>query len=240
MRVPSRQVAVVEEDETLREAIGRALRLDGHRVTTFADGTAAEEAFTRLRPDAAVISLSIPGLDGATVCDHLRARSPAMPLIALAPNEEMVDAAAAAIGAPADDYVAKPFTIKDLMPRVAALIRRAGLTGHEPLSLEERPLTLGGLTVDPLRLRASWQGTDLRLMVTEFFVLLALVRRAGNVKTRDQLLHEAFPGRASVGDGSIERLVARLRNRFAHVEAGFDPIEGVHGAGYRYRATRRP
>ena len=239
MAAAPRQVSIVEEDDTLREAMGRAIRLEGHRVATFADGSAAAEAFSRARPDAAVISLTAAGPGGADLCQQLRRRSETMPLIALAPDEEAVEAAASA-SAPADDYLAKPFTIKDLMPRVTALIRRAGLTGHEPLSLEERPLTLGGLTVDPLRLRASWNGVDLRLTVTECLLLLALVRRTGTVKTRDQLLHEVFPGRTSAADGAIERVIVRLRTRFARAEPGFDPIEGVHGAGFRYRATRRP
>ena len=240
MPVASRQVAVVEEDETLREAIGRAIRLEQHRVSAFGNGEAARDVLSRSRPDAAVVSLSVPGLDGAELCRQLRERAEGMPLVALAPDDDAVEAWAAAASAPANDYLAKPFTIKDLMPRLMALIRRAGLTGHEPLSLEDRPLTLGALIVDPLRLRGSWHGTDLRLTVTEFFVLLALVRRTGNVKTRDQLLQETFPGRTSASDGVIDRVVSRLRRRFETVEPGLDVIEGVHGAGFRYRAARRP
>jgi DNA-binding response OmpR family regulator len=75
--------------------------------------------------------------------------------------------------------------------------------------------------------------------VTEFFVMQALARRAGVVKTRDQLMQDTFPGRTSSADGIIDRVIARLQQKFETVEPGFDNLEGVHGAGFRYRATRR-
>ena len=119
------------------------------------------------------------------------------------------------------------------------LIRRAGLTGGETLAWEERPITLGPLIVDPLRLSVRLNDTDAGLSVTEFMVLQGLVRRAGVVKTRDQLLQDAFPGRVSSSDGAIEGIVARIQQKFEKLEAGFDNVERVHGAGFRYRAARR-
>jgi two-component system OmpR family response regulator len=99
-------------------------------------------------------------------------------------------------------------------------------------------LTLGPLTVDPLRLSMRWNDKPVPLTVTEFFVVHALVSRAGVVKTRDQLLQDAFPGRSG-GSTAIDRIVARIQEKFDALEPGFDHLEGVHGAGYRYRAARR-
>ena len=125
------------------------------------------------------------------------------------------------------------------MVRIMVLLRRAGLTGGETLAWEDRPVTLGPLTLDPLRLTARWNDTDVGLSVTEFFVMQALARRAGVVKTRDQLMQDTFPGRTSSADGIIDRVITRLQQKFEAVEPGFDNLEGVHGAGFRYRATRR-
>jgi two-component system response regulator ChvI len=237
MPVPSRHVAVVDEDETLREAICRAIRLEQHRAVAYGDGTAASEAFERVLPDCAVISLSISGVTGAALCRRLRERSPSMPIVAVVRREDDLDAV---LGQDllADDYMAKPFSIKELWPRLRVLIRRAGLTGGEPLAWEDRPLTLGPLTLDPVRLAARWNDKPVPLTVTEFFVMQSLVGRVGVVKTRDHLLQDAFPGR-SAADGVVDRIIKRIQQKFELLEPGFDNLEGVHGAGYRYRAARR-
>ena len=234
---PSRLVAVVDENETLRESICRAIRVENHRAAAYGDGAAARDAFERALPDCVVLSMGIGAEEATALFRRLRQRAPALPVIVVVKNEAEMDAVLAQdLGA--DDYVAKPFSIKELWPRLKVLIRRAGLTGAEPLAWEDRPLTIGPLTVDPLRLSARWNDKVVPLTVTEFFVLHALVGRVGVVKTRDQLLQDAFPGR-SAGDGSIDRTIKRIQEKFDVLEPGFDNLEGVHGAGYRYRAARR-
>jgi len=238
MPAPFRLVSVVDEDETLREAVCRAIRLENHRAVAFADCASAWEAFSKVAPDCAVISMGVIGGDGADLCRRLRQRAAAVPIIAVVRNENDMDRVLS-LNPGADDYLPKPFSIKELMPRLQALIRRAGLTGAEVLAWEDRPITLGPLTVDPLRLSARWNDTDVGLSVTEFLVLQALVRRAGVMKTRDQLLQDVFPGRLSTADSIIDRVVARIQQKFEKIEAGFDNVEVVHGAGFRYRAARR-
>jgi two-component system response regulator ChvI len=152
-------------------------------------------------------------------------------------EEQLDDPAVTASGA--DDYLPKPFSIKELLARVTVLLRRASHTGAETLNWEDRPLTLGPLTLDPLRLSVQWGGKPLNLTVTEFFILHALVRRAGLVKTRDQLLREAYPGRATA-ERIVENHIRRIRLKFEGIDPGFDALEGVHGAGYRYRAGAGP
>jgi two-component system response regulator ChvI len=238
MPAPPRQVSVVDEDETLREAVCRAIRLEQHRAVPYGDGAAAWDAFSKVTPDCAIISMNVNGVDGAELCRRLRERSATVPIVAVVRRENDMERVLG-LDLRADDYLAKPFSIKELMPRLLALIRRAGLTGNETLAWEDRPITLGSLTVDPLRLSARWNDADAGLTVTEFLVLQSLVRRAGVVKTRDQLLQDAFPGRSSGGDGLIEAIVGRIQRKFEKIEAGFDHVEGVHGAGFRYRTARR-
>ena len=160
-----------------------------------------------------------------------------MPVVAVVRREDDLDAVLGQdLGA--DDYLAKPFSIKELWPRLRVLIRRAGLAGGEPLAWEDRPLTLGPLTLDPMRLAARWNDKPVPLTVTEFFVMQSLVGRVGVVKTRDHLLQDAFPGR-SAADVVVDRIIKRIQEKFELIEPGFDNLEGVHGAGYRYRAARR-
>ena len=238
MPAPSRQVSVVDEDETLREAVCRAVRVESHRAVAFGDGVSAWEAFSKVVPDCAVISMSVTGVDGAELCRRLRERSAAVPIVAVVRRENDMDRVLS-LNLGADDYLAKPFSIKELVPRLQMLIRRAGLKGGETLAWEDRPITLGPLTVDPLRLSACWNDADAGLSVTEFMVLQGLVRKAGVVKTRDQLLQDAFPGRVGSSDIAIDGIMARIQQKFEKLEAGFDNVEGVHGAGFRYRTARR-
>jgi DNA-binding response OmpR family regulator len=239
MGAPTRLVAVVEREDTLRESICRALGVEGFGAQGYADGAAAADAFTRpALPDLAILGVDVPSTGGLELCRLLREREPALPVIMVTEREEQLDEPAI-VSSGADDHLPKPFSIKELMARVTVLLRRASLTGAETLAWEDRPLTLGPLTVDPLRLSAHWSGKPLHLTVTEFFILHALVRRAGIVKTRDQLLREAYPGRASA-ERIVENHIRRIRQKFETLDRAFDALEGVHGAGYRYRAGAGP
>jgi two-component system response regulator ChvI len=135
----------------------------------------------------------------------------------------------------ADDYLCKPFSMRELMARVKVLLRRAALTGGEPRGNEDQPFALGALRIDPLRLTVTWKDETVPLTVTEFLLLQALARRAGVVKTREQLMDEAYPDRVSVSDRTIDSHVKRIRRKFQAIDSAFDRIEGVYGAGYRFR-----
>jgi DNA-binding response OmpR family regulator len=231
MTAPRRLVSVVESEETLRESICRAIRLEGNAANAYGDGAAAWESFGRGLPDLVVFDVATRGFEPGEFCRRLRERSQTLPIVIVLRREDDLDGALAQdFGA--DDYLCKPFSLRELMPRITVLLRRAGLTGGETLAWEDRPLTLGPLTVDPIRLSAHWNKRDLSLTVTEFFLL---VRRAGVAKTRDQLLQDAFPGRSG-NETTVNNHMARLRRRFEAIDPGFDAIEGVHGAGYRYRS----
>jgi len=226
---------VVEDEDTIREAIRCALDREGYRTETFDDGLTAWDAFERALPDRVVLDIGIPRVDGLDLCRRLRTRSETLPVIFVTSREEEFDRVLGLeIGA--DDYLCKPFSMRELMARVKVLLRRASLVDGAGRQPEDRATAAGHLTLDPLRLSAAWKGTPLPLTVTEFLLLSALARRPGIVKTRDQLMEEAYPDRVSVSDRTIDSHVKRIRRKLESIDRSFAGIEGVYGAGYRFIA----
>ena len=233
MSGPQRRIAVVEDEETIREGICLALRRDGYLPAPFDDGLTAWAALERDLPDLVVLDIGLPRMDGLDVCRRLRARSATLPIIFVTSREEEFDRVLGLeIGA--DDYLCKPFSMRELMARIKVLLRRAA-PPEATRTDDDAPIVVGGLTVDPLRLSASWRGTPVSLTVTELLLLQALVRRPGIVKSREQLMDEAYPGHVSVSDRTIDSHIKRIRRKFSVVDPAFDGIDGVYGAGYRYK-----
>ncbi|HTV01671.1 MAG TPA: response regulator transcription factor [Luteitalea sp.] len=227
-------VAVVEDEETIREAIGVSLRRDGHRVELHHDGAAAWRAFDAALPDLVVLDIGLPLIDGLELCRRLRTRTETLPIIFVTSREEEFDRVLGLeIGA--DDYLCKPFSMRELMARVKVLLRRAAHATRDVAGEPDERVTVGSLTLDGLRLTATWRDQPVALTVTEFLLLQALVRRPGIVRTRDQLMDAAYPDRVSVSDRTIDSHVKRIRRKLTTVDPGFDALEAVYGAGYRYR-----
>jgi two-component system response regulator ChvI len=233
-----------------------ALEREGHAAVGHGDGRQAWAAFEAALPDLAIVDIGLPGMDGLELCRRLRARSEVLPIVFLTSREEEFDRVLGLeIGA--DDYLCKPFSMRELMARVKALLRRAslaaatasgapsalgsgalsGATSGVPLGATPGAVTSAGdLALDADRYAAAWRGRPVRLTVTEFLLLEALARRPGHVKSRDQLLQAAYPHDTSASDRTIDSHVKRLRRKFQDVDAAFDAIESVYGAGYRLRA----
>jgi two-component system response regulator ChvI len=246
-----RTVAIVEDEDGIRESIVFALEREGHAAVSYADGRRAWGAFEAALPDLAILDIGLPGMDGLELCRRLRARSDALPIVFLTSREEEFDRVLGLeIGA--DDYLCKPFSMRELMARVKALLRRAALASGTASAATSKTAggpggqgpggaitSAGDLTLDADRYAAEWRGLAVRLTVTEFLLLEALARRPGHVKSRDQLLEAAYPHDTSASDRTIDSHVKRLRRKFQDVDASFDAIESVYGAGYRLRADER-
>jgi two-component system response regulator ChvI len=228
----TRRIAIVEDEETIREGICSALRRDGHSALAFSDGLTAWSAFQQELPDLAILDIGVPQIDGLELCRRLRTRSAQLPIVFVTSREDEFDRVLGLeIGA--DDYICKPFSMRELMARVKALLRRAHVA-EESRQPHDEIIRIGRLTLDPLRIAATWNGDAVPLTVTEFLVLHALARRPGVVRTREQLMTDAYPDRTSVSDRTIDSHIKRIRRKFSVVDPSFAAVEGVYGAGYRY------
>src|SRR6059058_4573557 len=226
-------IALVDDEESLRETVGFALRREGYRVESFADGFAAWQSFERSLPDLAILDVLMPRMDGLELCRRLRALSERLPILFLTSRDEEFDRVLG-LELGADDYLCKPFSMRELLARVKVLFRRAALDAAPKRADAEAPLRIGDLELDLQRYTVKWKRQPVSLTVTEFMMLHALVRHPGHVKSRTQLHQDGYPHDAYVSERTIDSHIKRLRRKFEDVDAGFDRIETVYGLGYRY------
>lgn len=224
-------VAFVDDEESLRTTVRMALHREGFRVETYADGLEAFQRFERTLPDLVILDILMPRLDGLELCRRLRARSEHLPILILSSKDEELDRVLG-LELGADDYLCKPFALRELIARVRALLRRARLR-QEPEG-DEEILEAGSLRLDLRRFEARWNDEVLPLTLTEFNLLEALARRPGLVKSRSQLLRDAYPHDVHVAERTIDTHIKRLRRKLAEGSPAGDAIETVHGLGYRF------
>jgi two-component system response regulator ChvI len=226
-------VAFVDDEESLRTTVAMALQREGLRVETFADGAEAWSRFERGLPDLAILDILMPRIDGLELCRRLRARSEHLPILILSSKDEELDRVLG-LELGADDYLCKPFALRELLARVKALLRRARLR-QEPDSDTDHIVDAGALRLDLGRFEARWHGQALTLTLTEFNLLEALARRPGMVKSRTQLLRDVYPHDVHVSERTVDTHIKRLRKKLADAHAASDPIDTVHGLGYRFK-----
>ncbi|MEM8962421.1 MAG: response regulator transcription factor [Acidobacteriota bacterium] len=226
-------IALVDDEETIRETVGFALRREGWRVTAHEDGEAAWQAFDDGLPDLVILDIMMPRMDGLELCRRLRARSESLPIIFLTSRDEELDRVLG-LELGADDYLCKPFSMRELVARVKVLFRRLALAKQSREDIDES-LRVGPLVLDLQRYTAHWNDQLVALTVTEFMILHALVRHPGHVKTREQLMQEGYPHDTYVSDRTIDSHIKRLRKKLTALDHTFDAIETVYGLGYRYR-----
>ncbi len=227
------RVAVVDDEENIRETVGYALKREGYRVDLYPDGLAAWEKFGRELPDVLVLDIVMPRLDGLELCRRIRKVTEVLPIIFLTSRDEEFDRVLG-LELGGDDYLVKPFAVRELLARVKVLFRRLALL-DKPAAEPEEKLSLGELELDLARYQATWKGELLPLTVTEFLLLQSLARRPGHVKSRGRLMEECYPNDAYVSERTIDSHVKRLRKKFAQVDPEYDAIDTVYGVGYRYR-----
>ena len=224
--MPARTIAVVEDEGVIAEAVAMRLRGEGFEVEVAGDGDAAVELCRRLRPDAVVLDLMLPGLDGLEVCREIQ-RDRATPVLMLTARDSETDVLVG-LGVGADDYMTNPFSMRELVARLRALLRRAERGEAE----RDLPIRVGGLEVDVTTREARHDGRPLELTPLEFDLLHYLARRPGVVFTREQLLQEVWGYRDGSGPRTVDSHVRGLRSKLEE-----DLIRTVRGAGY---ALRRP
>ncbi|MEX2240674.1 MAG: proteobacterial dedicated sortase system response regulator [Burkholderiales bacterium] len=227
----SRRIAIVEDDPAIRANYAEALRKHGFEVSAYGTRAEALAAMRARLPDLAVIDIGL-GSDadaGFDLCRELRALSSSLPIIFLTARDSDFDVVSG-LRLGADDYLTKDISLPHLLARIAALFRRAELQ-REPEAQEET-LARGELALDLKRFSIAWRGQPVPLTLTEFWMVHALARHPGHVKSREQLMREA---NLVVDDGTVTSHVKRIRRKFQGVDPGFEHIETAYGMGYRWR-----
>jgi DNA-binding response OmpR family regulator len=224
----SRTALVVEDERTINDALAQRLRAEGYTVEQAFDGPSAVELAATARPDVVLLDVMLPGFDGLEVCRRIQASRP-VPVLMLTARDDEADVLVG-LGVGADDYLTKPFSMREVVARVAALLRRVE---RAAALADERPavIRVGGVSIDPGARRTTVADEAVHLTPTEFDLLLCLAREAGQVLTRERLLREVWDWGDSWGSASATRTVD------SHVKAlrskvGAARIRTVHGVGY--------
>jgi two-component system OmpR family response regulator len=223
------KILVVDDDPHIREVVCFALQKAGYATVSAENGKQALDCFARERPALVVLDILMPEMDGTEVCRRLRAApaSAHVPILFVSSKDDEVDRIVG-LELGGDDYVAKPFSPRELVARVRAILRR---TAQAPAATAQAPLLHGRLKLDLERYEAHWDGKLVVLTLTEFGILRTLIERPGKVCSRDHLMNTAYELHKIVSDRTIDSHVRRVRAKFAAV--GADPVETLHGVGYR-------
>lgn len=228
-------ILLVEDALDLAQVTLRDLEAEGHRVLHAADGATALDLFAAQSPDLVILDWMLPKLSGLEVLRRLRQSSAVPVLMLTARNEEADRVLGLEVGA--DDYVAKPFSMRELVARVRALLRRIE---HVRAILaadrggEAAPVTCGPLRLDPSAYQATLDGTPLELTRTEFDLLHLLLRNPGRAFSRSYLLDTVWGENYVTGDRSVDNAILRLRKKLGPLG---DAIETVWGVGYRFQLS---
>ena len=219
------RIVLVEDDVALRSQIADALEADGSRVDTASDGDTGLYLLTEYHCDIAVVDLGLPGIDGLEVIRRVRGHKPRLPILVLTARDRWQDKVEG-LEAGADDYLAKPFHMEELLARLRALARRSLQSGQERLQF-------GPLVVDTAGDDVRLNGEPVALTTFEYRLLLTLVRQPGRVLSKDALADYLYDHDEDRESNVIEVLIGRLRRKL-DADGSLGLIETLRGRGYRF------
>ena len=227
----SKRIALVEDDLAIRENYAAALTKQGYEVVGYADKPSAEAAFNQRLPDLAIIDIGLEDeIDGGfALCQQLRSLSKSLPIIFFTARDNDYDTIVG-LRMGADDYLTKDISLPHLIARIAALFRRSELLAQP--QTQDDLIKNGDLVMDTNRMTVTWKAQPIELTVTEFWMLHAIAKYAGHVKSRQQLMDES---QMVVDDTTITSHIKRIRKKFVQLDSDFDRIETVYGMGYRWK-----
>ena len=231
------RILVVDDEDSIRELIVFNLEQQGFKAVEAADGIEAMNRIKEEKPDLIILDLMLPKMDGLEVCQKVRhsREYSSIPIIMLTARGEEVDKIVG-LEMGADDYVTKPFSPRELMARVKAILRRM-VTSKQPDNASDE-LKLGVLMIDPNRHLVTFEEKELQLTPKEFELLFLLARQPGKVLTRDVLLEKVW-GYEYMGDTrTVDVHIRRLRKKMEEVNSELDYIETIRGVGYRFKDIR--
>jgi two-component system response regulator ChvI len=227
-------IVLVDDERNILSSLRTALEAEGYKVRTYSEGKAALEALAEEPADLGIFDIKMPVMDGMELLRRVRQQSE-MPVIFLTSKDEEIDELFG-LKMGADDYITKPFSLRLVVERVRAILRRLQPKDAAGGQAEAaRVLERGKLRLDPERHTCHWDNKPVTLTVTEFLILQALATRPGVVKTRDALMDAAYDDQVYVDDRTIDSHIKRLRKKFKQVDDTFDVIETLYGVGYRFK-----
>jgi two-component system OmpR family response regulator len=225
-----KRIAIVEDEAAIRENYKEVLQQQGYSVQAYANRPSAMLAFNTRLPDLAIIDIGLENeIDGGfALCQSLRAMSSSLPIIFLTARDSDFDTVCG-LRLGADDYLSKDVSFPHLIARLAALFRRSEL--QNSTAVLENLIEHGNLTIDVNRIQVYWKQQPIELTVTEFWMVHALAKRPGHVRSRQALMQDA---KIYVDDSTITSHVKRIRKKFIAQDPSFDCIDTVYGMGYRW------
>ena len=227
MTLLSPRILIVEDDAKIADMVANYLHMHGFRHTWVGDGVAAVHAVRTEAPDLMLLDLMIPGIDGVQVCRQVREFS-MLPIIMVTARVDEIDRLLG-LDVGADDYVCKPFSPRELVARVKALLRRSIAT-QRPAA----PPTAQDIQIDSAQQRICWRGYTLTLTSVEFRLLSLFVARPHHIFSRAQLLDHLHHDFRDVSDRAIDSHIKNLRRKLEQVPLNHDTISSVYGVGYRF------
>jgi DNA-binding response OmpR family regulator len=223
-----RTIAVIEDEASIASAVAARLRSEGYRVEIAGDGPAGVDLCEKTKPDLVVLDLMLPGLDGLEVCRRIQ-RQRATPVLMLTARDSETDLVIG-LGVGADDYMTKPFSARELVARVGAILRRSDRVDADADSAEL--LKVGDVEIDLASRRVRSDGELVHLTPTEFDLLVYLASRPARVATREELLEQVWGYDVPSGARTVDSHVRSLRRKL-----GSPVVRTVHGVGYAAQDT---
>jgi DNA-binding response OmpR family regulator len=228
------RILLVDDEQSIQTMLSFPLRRDGYEVVQATDGREALARFGETSFDLVVLDVMLPRLDGLEVCRRMRARS-SVPIIMLTAKAEEIDKVLG-LELGADDYITKPFSLREFRSRVKAALRRAGMARREPAE-DESPLEVHELRIDPAKRAVDVRGAPVQTTYVEFEILLALATSPGRVWTRDMLLTRIWGDSAYRDPRTIDVHIRHLREKLESDAKDPEYLFTVRGVGYRFRDT---
>lgn len=226
------RILVVDDDSHIRDIVRFALEREGFSVIEAENGAEGLALAEKEKPDLALLDIMMPEMDGSEVCRRLRRKS-VMPIIFLTSRDDEIDRVLG-LELGGDDYIAKPFSPRELVARIKAVLRRTQPV--VPSLAQSAELRVNALRLDLDQVRAYWNETEVALTATEFGLLRTLAERPGKVFSRDALMDGAYQDERYVSDRTMDSHIRRIRAKFQ--AAGGTIIETVHGLGYKLSDRR--
>jgi DNA-binding response OmpR family regulator len=232
--VPDRapRILLVDDEQPIQTLLSFPLQRDGYEVVVAADGREALLRYDEQPPDLVVLDVMLPRMDGLEVCKRLRAKGSTVPIIMLTARSEEIDKVLG-LELGADDYITKPFSMREFRSRVKAALRRAGMSNAEADG--ERPIEVLGLRIDPAKRTVTRDGETVAATFVEFEILTALASSPGRVFTRDMLLSRVWGDSAFRDPRTVDVHIRHLREKIEADPKDPDYIFTVRGVGYRFR-----